>query len=98
MTDDMHQNKMDFLEVVHTLDETAAGCISGIEKIVSGGPQGMRELAQVDPASIIVGFAGLAMLVEQQRNLIKLLVEENASIIDGLEKLAEKTKDENDSQ
>lgn len=95
---DIHQNKMEFLEIIHTLDETATGCISGIEKIVQGGRDGMQELAANDPQAIITGFAGLAVLIEQQRNLIKLLVEENAEIIDGLEKMAEKAEKEKDSQ
>lgn len=95
---DNHETNMEFLQKVHDLDEAASRAIGGIDLIENGGVYAMRATAITNPRGIIEGFLGLRAILRLQRQMIKGLVEENTEIMDRVEQLVRKAKEESDGK
>ena len=89
---DRHEDTMELLTLLHAIDEAANSCINGINKIEEGGIRGLKELVISAPEGLMEGYINLRTVITIQQDFLKRYAEENATIIDQLEKLVRKSE------
>lgn len=90
MSENTSDKNIKFLNQVLVIRGAVDQAKEGIAKVVNGGPEGLKAIASVPMGlySVLHAFENLGTMLTIQQKLIDDLVEENAELMDGLERIA----------
>ena len=86
MTDDL---KIDWLQAIQAQNEAFQQILEGVNLIMIGGPEGITEVANAQPETLLAAFHMLGRVLEDQQKMYLNLVEDYLEMTDVIDSLCE---------